>query len=75
MIFCFIQISFRIEAITAETDETMEHFQIIGFEDHNKCAAGTTEKIVGTAAFWEQKHRKKASERFQKATAPFTSHL
>lgn len=53
----------------------MEHLQIIGFEDHSKCAGGTTEKIVGILAFWEQKHRKKASERSQKATAPLISHL
>lgn len=75
MVFCLFQILFRIVAVTAEIDETMEHFQITGFEDHNKCAAGTTEKIVATLAFWEQKHRKKASEKSQKATAPFTSHL
>ena len=58
-----------IEAIIAEIDKTVEHFQIISFEDHNKCAAGTTEEIVGS------KNTKKALEGSQKATAPISSHL
>lgn len=55
MTFCFIQISPGIKAVTAESDETVEHFQIISFEDHNKCAAGTTEKIVGALVLREQR--------------------
>lgn len=62
MTFCFIQLFLRTEAIAAEIDETVEHFQIVSFEDHNKCAAGTTDKILGTSALWEQKKRKETQK-------------
>lgn len=73
MTFCFIRISLGIEAVTAESDETVEHFQIISFEDHNKCAAGDYREdcwcfgLTGMDGKLQQKP--------QKATEPLRSHL
>lgn len=39
------QTLFRIEAVTAEINQTVEHFYILCCEDHNKCVA---DEIVGT---------------------------
>lgn len=50
----FIQILFRTEAVTAEIDEIMEHFQISCFEDQNRLEQ-TTEETVGKLAVSDQK--------------------
>lgn len=63
ILFYFMQTLFRIEAATAGINQTMEHFHIICCEEHNKC---TSEEIVGTLAFWKQKHREKTSEGSQR---------
>lgn len=53
-IIYFIQILLRTEAVTAQIDEIMEHFQISCFEDQHRLEQ-TTEETVGTLALSDQK--------------------